>query len=62
MGRGGFLSRTEGNKRNYYVHKSKGLCVNCSNKSVEGRVFCQKHLEKARIYNKKRIRSTLNDK
>lgn len=53
-GHQGFQSRTGTRKRNKLKHKKMGLCVYCSQKAVEGQVYCEKHREYHREYYRKR--------
>jgi len=37
----------------YSEHKSRGICVRCSKKSLSKIVFCSYHQQKQKGYNKK---------
>lgn len=41
----GIFSRSEAKKRHYYKNKKQGVCQNCSEKVVEGKTRCKKHLD-----------------
>lgn len=40
-------------KEKYYERKSKGLCVHCGRKAVDGKVCCEKCLENGKRYKKR---------
>lgn len=40
--------------KHYNKHKELGLCVDCSQKAVAGRVRCKKHLNKMKRYQNER--------
>jgi len=44
----------ERNKRHRNKRKLMGLCLYCSNKTVPGRVSCQHHIDKMKLWKKKR--------
>jgi len=37
----------------YKDKKKKGICVKCKKKALKTSIFCQKHLLKSRIYNRR---------
>jgi len=42
----------EERRKAYEEKKAKGICVRCSRKAVKGSVFCKKHRDKSREYNR----------
>ena len=62
MGHAGYIGRAQKDKRNYHRRKSLGLCPKCINKAIPGEVYCIKHKEKARFFDRNRKNYYYNSK